>query len=384
MIEQLTQIPDLPPLIPDGLALKILKKIPDSILRDKTLDFMLAVDSRKVQENVARHYELARSADIVMFVVGCDDARADVPTGLHTLNGKKVVFQFIPVIGAGVPEESVLSTIMGEYEKNGVLKKNFMIVNAQHGSTDEIQHALKHHCSPAGTLTCGARKHRDDAELPITLQSHLKNDLGSSDIIENGEWVSNQIRLLLSSSHDEVPVYAAMMDHNKKIIYFTTKHPDFGQELHLPDCNTWEHSSQDPRVAVLAIGPQSISVPNGVILPKLVGGGYNNDFNAAASGERIDDVQVRLSELWYALNHSLQAKKNGEGDFLNLQALIVIADNQKYVHMVQEALLNSKIGQQLHDALEQLGGVRFLVLGEQGDQRKIYRLENLKPQRSSV
>ncbi|HYD34842.1 MAG TPA: hypothetical protein VD999_02135 [Vitreimonas sp.] len=338
-----------------------------------------------VNERMRKHIEQAKSADKLVFFIGCDDSRVDVPTGIHGVDGKQTVFQFIPAIGGGVPSIDMLHAVISNYLQEGVDHNKFVVMVTQHGSTEEIEARVNQGDTSTGE-TCGARAvARKNPGLkglvgdPEAAQhaAELSTQTGfprqliltvaelQPDILENEIQATLQTQQMLAKlGYGAIPVVGGYYDHKAKMVHLAENGDGaITTSIEMPKIEKWKHEHQDPATLVLSYGPKVASYPDGVILNRTVGEGYNNDFNAAAVSK--DRLMAAFSELWYAISHNAQHVEPDtfghahNANFKSAERVIVAVDDAQHAQDVIELMQTTQFKNEMKP-LSVFGGI-YLV-----------------------
>jgi len=283
---------------------------------------------------------------------------------LRTTDGS-LGFIFVPVIGGGTPEASLLKAVYDECLAQGVTSERLSIWLTQHGDTEEIAHALAADGKSAGgKVTCGARKAAlsEGRGLPEALRD-LVCKLSPS-MLGNGQLVKRSVVSALKECDISCAVELAYYDHEKKTIILVDDHGRRldGETAINTGLELWRESFQDPSVVVVSYGPKAAATPHGVAFPETVGTLGNNDFSAACA----DDAGLLrvFAEIEYPLLHKAE-HHNGhahDNNFAHLSGLIVLVDDKAYADRLTSMLATRKC---LLDILQaSLGGFYLCRLSD--------------------
>lgn len=357
--------------------LDLLRVMPPSPKRYQKGAWEIAADAHGARERVSGyHKEIASRAKWLIIFVGCCDSRVEVPDGIQLILDKdekliEVAFQYLPVIGAGAPDETLLNGVIDTYVEAGMQRSQIMVVIAQHGSHDEVSYAMnQNNANPLEHATCGARAHYGDEKLPKILADHLQKNMVSANIVDNGTGVAEKTRRRLYPKNDRVNVYSAMTDHNNKVIYFLEENPVFGSQIIIPNVKPWLRDDQNPEHAVMVAGEEVIYYPLQQLLRRSITRKGNNHFKAAATGES-QLLKVALSEIGYATANSFAAKEKARErlvndrlpDFLNLHSFTVLTAEPATLEKVWALLLGNGELTYLADGIRKVG-VTGVILGD--------------------
>lgn len=330
-------------------------------LSNREITSLIKADAKGVNERIDTYFKELLEADEVIYAIICCDSRVVLPKGVHKVNWKKRIYCPIPVIGGGIPSKNTLLSILRTHRHAGVPIEKMSIVDIQHGSTEEIAHALPNGEGDQGgcDATCGARRHFGHAHG--LLGKRLESILRSSDIRKNGEGVCSEIcEILADTEFKRLQVTSAFMDHNLKILHSVS------DRLRLPKVKPWGEPGQNPRIGTSRIGEKASATHDTVCLPHLSSDRDSNNFNSVASGD-IQDIRDCLTDMSYLLSHKIESMSAGEGDFLDTEALIIIVDDQKLARVVINILKEPEMRQIVQEGIEALGGVRIVILDGNSD-----------------
>lgn len=320
------------------------------------------------------HHKRTMDADLLAFVLGCDDARGKIE-GLYEIDWfrtgrKKVMFQYIPSIGGGENSETLISALYGYLVSPRVVDvSETEVIVTQHGDTQEVNAAIA-----GGRInepSCGLRKllkklkrGENPADVPHELKQIAKSANFSWDMRANAQHVFQRTASALGAhNYSRERIRVGLFDHNQKVLYSERESGGFW-EFQIQECQTWPLSYQNPKVGVVKYGHKAVSIPNDVILPNILGKD-NNDFSAAAvemnSSQDLttDGLRRALAEMWYMLHH--RADRNS-ADFKNTQMLMIVADNDRYVDNARSVLGKPDVQRMIGEELGELGGVQIVNL----------------------
>lgn len=327
---------------------------------------MLAMEIRGATERESMYFEHMRGVvndegGQVTVVHGCDDSRVDVTsqvtwqpdlaTNWNWRRNVPTLALFVPTIGAGTVDSPTMQAIVERLEQEGVSPKRISWLTTQHGSRDEVERAVYGDVDTRDPedATCGLRKNwmniiNHTLTVPNPLSMHAGMNVHGVGLLSNGRQVHQHSQEMMGWLGKGIPVHFGLYDHSSHDI-FVMLHGNkddavgfnFNQYL-----GTWQFSHQDPGLLVVSYGPRTVSVPDAVVLPSMVGTVANNDFSSGSAGEGMGGFERAMAEMWYPLVHL--PGENGsthDANFNNTSAMIVVADDADYAGRAYDFLNSS-------------------------------------------
>ena len=358
-----------------------------------------------VKQRIAEYTQFIAAADQIIIMGGCDDGRVGAPAKLFDIHGSQALVIYVPMIGGGVVDIGQLQQIITYCVQNGANRDSLSIMWTQHGSSEEVSQALacKHGKQVAQEcISCGLRgvvqtasnefgsffstyaevirengslsygqllasidTHNNSGQIFLDALSIIAQRFGvtarliwialtknySGDIIENLTQVTKQLQTDANMLDLGVPIYGGLFNHATDEVTVVepgneTRIIASGEPIQLPlrSSHPEDLSFQDPRVLVLAVGPDS-HIPDGVIFPRRVGSDeIDNDFSAATLGLSQEDILNKLAELCYPA--SAKNAKHGK-NFEHAEEMIIRCSTNRETALVLEALASTEFSHEM-------------------------------------